>query len=120
MILTPPTSEEAPHIAALARMREAGFTFQNFSAGQDGESILYGERWCHYGVVENLTVRSMDSAVATRVRIEDYPNGDPLWQHIGLVAEVVDELLALPAHGAPGAPTLTGRASSSLWLPGRA
>lgn len=119
MVRTPPSSEEAPHIAALQRAVEAGFQFRQL-ADEHGTAIaaMYAERWCRYGVVENITLQSMDQALAQRLRIENYPHGDPLWQHMGTVAEVIHDLLALPAHGFPGAPTLARRASSSLWLPG--
>lgn len=115
-----PSTEEAPHIAALQRVVEAGFQFTSFGAERGAAvTALYGERWCRYGVVENIALRGMNEAIAARIRVEDYPCGDPLWQHSGTVAEVVAELFALPAHGASGAPALTRTASSSLWLPGR-
>ena len=113
-------SEEAPHIAALEQAVEGGFRFTSLG-DEPGAAVaaLYGERWCRSGVVENIALRGMNEAIAARIRVEDYPHGDPLWQHPGTVAEVVTELLALPAHGVPGAPMLTRRPSSSLWLPGR-
>lgn len=120
MGFTLPPNEEAPHIAALERAVEAGFRFSSL-ADERGLAItaLYAERWCRDGVVETIAVRGMAEAIAARTRVEDYPRGDPLWQHLGTVAEVVAELLALPAHGSRGAPTVTRPRSSSLWLPGR-
>ncbi|WP_190823488.1 hypothetical protein [Saccharopolyspora pogona] len=112
MLLTPPTSEEAPHIAALLLAVDARFQFLHFS------EAIYAERWCSSGVVETIALRGMSEAVAARIRVEDYPHGDPLWQEIGTVAEVIDALLALPPHGHPGAPMLARHASSSLLLPG--
>ncbi|GAA1245076.1 hypothetical protein GCM10009676_33710 [Prauserella halophila] len=121
MALIPPSDEEAPHLAALRRAVELGFRFRPLTVTpEDGgvPAALYAERWCRYGVVENITVPSMDQTIARRLRTEDYPHGDPLWQHIGTVADVIHELLALPAHGFPGAPTLARRTSDSFWLPG--
>ena len=120
MDFTLPSSEEAPHIAALERAVEAGFQFTSL-ADERGLMItaLYAERWCRVGVVETIAIRGMKEAIAARIRVEDYPDRDPLWQHAGSVAEVVAELLALPAHGTAGAPKLARPSSSSLWFPGR-
>ncbi|WP_216215775.1 hypothetical protein [Amycolatopsis aidingensis] len=114
-----PGDEEAPHIAALRRAVDAGFVFRQL-ADADGVAIaaLYAERRSPEGVVENLAVCGMNEAIARRLRAEDYPGGDPLWERTGTVAEVVADLLALPAHGSPGAPSLARRPSGSLWLPG--
>ncbi|WP_116042953.1 hypothetical protein [Amycolatopsis palatopharyngis] len=120
-MVTPPTSEEAPHIAALRRAVELGFQFKPLAfKPEDGgvPAALYAERWSRDGVVETITMQGMTEAIAARIRVEDYPHGDPIWQLAGTVAEVIAELLALPAHDSPGAPTLARRASSSLWLPG--
>lgn len=109
---------DTPHLAALGRAIEAQFRFRPLQAA-DGELVaLYAERWCSYGVVENITVRSATEAVAARIRAEDYPDGDPLWQQVGPVADVIVELLELPLHGLPNAPTLARPADSALWLPG--
>jgi hypothetical protein len=120
MDFTLPSSEESPHIAALERAVAAGFRFTSLT-DERGSTVtaLYAERWCREGVVETIAVRGMEEAIAARIRVEDYPRGDPLWQHPGTVAEVVAELLALPAHGTPGAPRHTRPRSSSLWLPGQ-
>ncbi|GAB3494785.1 hypothetical protein [Amycolatopsis cihanbeyliensis] len=113
------SNEEAPHIAALRRAVRAGFVFRQL-ADADGVAVaaLYAERRSPEGVVENLVVCGMTEAIARRLRTEDYPGGDPLWERTGTVAEVITDLLALPAHGSPGAPSLARRPSGSLWLPG--
>ncbi|TCP43887.1 hypothetical protein EV191_12041 [Tamaricihabitans halophyticus] len=121
MTRVPPSSDEAPHLAALRQAVDAGFHFRPLAfRPEDGgvPAALHGERWSSTGVVETISMQAMTEAIAARIRIEDYPRGDPLWQLVGTVAEVIAELLALPAHGSPGAPTLARRASSSLWLPG--
>ncbi|WP_134664047.1 hypothetical protein [Amycolatopsis sp. CFH S0078] len=113
-----PTDEEAPHIAALRRSVTAGFQFLHLR-GEDGAAVaaIHAERRRN-GAVDTYTIQHMTEAVASRFRIEDYPHGDPLWQEHGTVEDVITALLKLPPHGAPGAPTITRRASSSLWLPG--
>ncbi|GAA2801978.1 hypothetical protein [Saccharopolyspora taberi] len=118
MLLAAPANDEAPHLAALRRGVEAGFRFRHFRDPGGEVAVIYAERWCSYGVVENCTLRAMTEAVAARFRIEDHPGGDPLWQATGSVAEVLTALLDLPPHGHPGAPTSPRRPSSALWLPG--
>lgn len=109
--------DEVAHIQAIARARDAGFTFLHLRDGI-GITAIHAERHCPTGVVETITLRARTEAVAARYRTEDYENaGNPLWQRIGTVLEVITELLELPAHGEPGAPVLVRRASSSLWLP---
>ncbi|GDY30474.1 hypothetical protein [Gandjariella thermophila] len=115
----PLTSEEAPHIAAIERSMDAGFTFLNFR-GPNGGAVeaIYAERWTPQGAVETYVLRGMTEAIAARFRAEDYPEGDPLWETSGTVADVITALLDLPPHGTPGAPVVARRASSALWLPG--
>ncbi|QUH01531.1 hypothetical protein HUO13_12560 [Saccharopolyspora erythraea] len=119
MLLMPPSREEEPHLAALKRSVESGFRVRHFGAC-DGRTVtaIYAERWCAYGVVDSYTLRAMTEAVAARVRIEDYPHGDPLWETTGTVADVITALLELPPHGHPGAPGQARRPSTAFWLPG--
>lgn len=114
----PLIDEEAPHIAAIKSSVLAGFRFLHLRAG-DGAAVtaIHAERRRN-GAVDSFTVQHMTEAIASRFRLDEYPCGDPLWQEHGTVADVVTALLNLPPHGAPGAPTLTRRTSSSLWLPG--
>lgn len=118
--MTPPvTSEETPHIAAIERSMNVGFQFVNLRAPDGGAvEAIYAERWTPQGAVETYTLRGMTEAIAARFLAEDYPEGDPLWETTGTVAEVITALLELPAHGAPGAPSTARHASSSLWVPG--
>ncbi|WP_406690714.1 hypothetical protein REH65_00265 [Saccharopolyspora sp. ID03-671] len=111
------TSDETPHIAAIRRSVNAGFRFLHLSDA-DGREILaiHAERF-RSGVVDTYTVRAMNEALGARFRAEDYPHGDPLWQHHGPVDDVVTTLMALPTPGTPGAPNRTLRRSSGLWLP---
>ncbi|MQA07492.1 MAG: hypothetical protein GEU98_02880 [Pseudonocardiaceae bacterium] len=106
----------APHIAAIVRSKDAGFRFLHV---RDKHSVIaiHAERW-RFGAVDAYTVRAPSEAMAARFRAEDYGRGDPLWQVTGTVAEVITELLGLPPHGAPGAPTRARPAPSELWIPG--
>lgn len=112
------TDEEAPHIAAIRQSADAGFQFLHLRA-PDGRQIaaINAER-VRGGVVETYTIQAMDEAIAARFRVDDYPNGDPLWQQHGTVEEVITALLGLPPPSAPGAPNRTHRRPSGLWLPG--
>jgi hypothetical protein len=110
---------EAAALAAIVRSRDAGFHFLHLRA--EGEiAAIHAERW-RGGAVDSYLVRAAREAYAARFRAEDYgrSGGGPLWHTIGTAADVITELLALPAHGTPGAPVLALRAPSELWLPGR-
>jgi hypothetical protein len=114
-MLGPPTDEERPHIAAIARAVQAGFRQIQLAACP----VLFYERR-REAVVETCSVEGITSAKAARWRIEDYQGrgGGPLWEISGTVADVIGELLALPRHGSRGAPSLARPRSSDLWVPG--
>lgn len=115
--MSPPTDDETPHLAAIQRSMTAGFQFLHLRDSEGQPVAIHAERR-HGEVVETYTVQTTTEAIAARYRTEDYPGGDPLWEEHGTVEQVIAALLALPPHGAPGAPTTTRRTSSSLWLPG--
>lgn len=105
------------HLRAIARARDAGFTFLHLRDGV-GVTAIHAERHSSRGVVDTITLRARAEAVAARYRADDYQRaGDPLWQRTGTVVAVITELLALPAHGEAGAPMRSQRAASALWLP---
>lgn len=107
-------------IAAIERARDLGFRFLHLRDKHGDLNGLHAERW-RFGAVDIFAVVDQLDAVAARYRAEDYERaGDPIWQVTGTVADVIAELLALPPHGSPGAPVLAQRASSGLWIPGRA
>ncbi|MBB5155951.1 hypothetical protein [Saccharopolyspora phatthalungensis] len=110
--------EEAPHIAAIRRSMDEGFQFLHLPDLERQElAAIYAERQ-YGGVVESYTIRDTDKAIAARFRVEDYPDGDPLWQAHGAVEEVITALLELPPPDTPAAPSRTRRPSSALWVPG--
>lgn len=110
--------DDTAHIHAIARARDAGFRFLHLRDGI-GINAIHAERHSLTGVIETITLRARSEAIAARYRTEDHQRGGhPLWQRTGTVADIITELLQLPAPGEPGAPALAHRASSSLWLPG--
>ncbi|SFP82690.1 hypothetical protein SAMN05421810_103536 [Amycolatopsis arida] len=111
--------ESQGHLAAIARTCQRGFRFVHLR--RNGEvAAIHGQRW-RAGAVDTYLVLGPDEAVGARYRAEDYGMAGraPLWQTTGSVADVIAELLALPPHGAPGAPRLAVRPASALWIPGR-
>lgn len=106
-------------IAAIERARDLGFRFLHLRDKRGDLNGLYAEHW-RFGAVDIFAVVDQRDAVVARYRTEDYEcTRDPIWQVTGTVADVIAELLALPPHGSPGAPTRALRTSSSLWTPGR-
>lgn len=110
------SDEEAAAIRAITRSRDAGFRFLHLHDERGEVQAVHAERR-HAGAVDCYTVCSPTEAFAARFREDEYGRG-PLWRITGTAVEVITELLALPAHGSPGAPTRTTRTPSGLWLPG--
>ncbi|APU22932.1 hypothetical protein [Actinoalloteichus sp. GBA129-24] len=74
------------------------------------------------GHVDSLHIRAEDDATASRVRDRDDGHGlfsdqRVVWSYEGTFLAAAAELLHLPAPGERGAPDLTGRTPSGLWLP---
>lgn len=113
--------EHADGIAAIERSLNAGFSFIHHTDGDREIAAISAERRNHTtGVIDIYNTRGPAEAVAARYRLDDYPGGAPLWKKTGAVAEVIDELLMLPAPGRAGTALLPRRRSaSSLWLPTR-
>lgn len=107
-------------IAAIVRAREAGFRFTHVRSA-DEVIAIHAERR-RDGAVDTFTVRGPQEAYAARVRPEDTTAATPLWQRFGEPADVIDELLDLPAPGTPGAPAHPLRGPGDdlegPWLPG--
>jgi hypothetical protein len=111
-MVSPPTPEERPHVDAMRRAYDAGFR-----AAQMAGAVIHAWRQ-HDGVIDTYTAIGWEEASAARYRDEDYPHGDVLWQRTGTIADVITELLALPRDGERGAPRLTHRPESGLWVVG--
>ncbi|WP_344924689.1 hypothetical protein [Saccharopolyspora gregorii] len=73
------------------------------------------------GAMDVYLVRAEQDALAARFRVDDLEDPVPhaIWHRRGSVAGVVAELLALPAHGAPGAPKAPLRCREVGWIFGR-
>jgi hypothetical protein len=96
----------------MKRACEAGFV-----AAQMAGAVIHAWRQ-HDGVIDTYTAIGWEEASAARYRAEDYPHSDVLWEKTGTVVEVITELLALPRDGECGAPRLTRRPDSGLWVIG--
>jgi hypothetical protein len=62
-----------------------------------------------------VLVHGEHDALAARCRDESHPA--VVWHQAGATADVIAELLDLPAPGTRGAPTLARATPSELWLP---
>lgn len=103
-----------PHLDALRRCGAGGFQYMAIP------DALYGFR-SRCGAMDVLLVCDVTDARAARYRSDDLDRPEPaaaLWSVSGTVADVVDQLLALPPHGSPGAPQ-RATVRTDLWLPGR-
>lgn len=108
-----------PHFGALEASVRAGFRFTYLPALDDVLAVQ-GIR-VQDGAMDMYLAQSAFDALAARVRIDDlefHTSPSPLWHARGAVADVVMELLALPPHGSPGAPSLARTRPSELWIPG--
>lgn len=115
-----PDAALRPHLAAVGASMRAGFRFRHLPSTADIRA-LQGFRM-HRGALDVYLVHAPDEAIAARFRLEDMerPAPQPLWHERGAVADVVTALLALPDHGASGAPARTRHSPSCLWVPGNA
>lgn len=115
----PPEPWLWPHLRAVEASVRAGFRFSHLP---DVDNLLAVQGFrVHHGAMDMFLARSAFDALAARVRVEDLDfhwSPPPLWHARGAVADVVTELLELPPHGSPGAPTLAGSRPSDLWIPG--
>ncbi|MPZ65690.1 MAG: hypothetical protein GEU83_09305 [Pseudonocardiaceae bacterium] len=102
---------------ALDRVRDlkrAGF---GFLAHRDdhGEILTLQATRIRAGHIETVLICDEHDALAARCR--DEPRATVVWHRAGSTADVIAELLNLPAPYQRGAPGLGRRAPSELWLP---
>ncbi len=102
---------------ALDRVRDlkrAGF---GFLAHRDthGEIITLQATRIRAGHIETVLIHDEHDALAARYRDED--EATVVWHQAGSTADVITELLDLPAPGTRGAPTRAGATPSELWIP---
>lgn len=95
-----------PHLDAIRASVREGFRFRHLR-GADGEMVLQGFRVAN-GAMDVFLAYAPEDSVAARYRVEDLEEPEPpaLWRRNGTVEAVVLELLALPAHGARGSPSV--------------
>jgi len=106
-----------PHIESIKESRRAGFSFL-YLPNLKNIAAIQGFRQAH-GAMDVYSAASVSDAVAARYRLDDLDRNRPcpLWTAHGSVSDVVTELLRLPPHGSPGAPSLALALPGDLSLP---
>jgi hypothetical protein len=102
---------------ALDRVRDlvrAGFTGM-LHRDEHGEIIAVQATRLRAGHIETVLIHDEHDALAARCR--DEPDPTTVWHSAGTTAQVISELLDLPAPGDRRAPVLGRRPPSELWLP---
>jgi len=102
---------------ALDRVRDLRRSGFSFLAHRDdtGEIATLQAIRVRAGQIETVLIHGEHDALAARCRDEPHPTA--VWHRAGTTAEVITELLDLPAPGNRGAPVLGHRPPSELWLP---
>ncbi len=102
---------------ALDRVRDlvrAGFTGV-LHRDEHGEILAVQATRLRAGHIKTVLIHDEHDALAARCRDED--EATVVWHRAGSTADVITELLDLPAPWAPGAPTVAQRTPSELWIP---
>jgi hypothetical protein len=112
-----PADEQAvalyPALADLIHLRDAGWKFMPIE--KDGHPVEHdGFRVWPDGWTDAIRIHSETNALGARVA----PDEALVWHYTGTVAQVVAELLTLPAPGTVSAPRLVIGAAPQLWTPG--
>lgn len=117
MTLAVSNTEREPHIAAIKLTLDCGYTFTHERTFGDVGLLeaIRAERH-HDGLVDTYTLHGPTEAVAARYTSDAYPDGEPIWQKHGSVADVVLDLLSLPPTGK--APDPLTRQAYGLLFPG--
>lgn len=105
---------EFPELQRLIDLRDGGgWQFLIATNEQNHVTEVRAVRTYPAGYADALMVRSTDDAAALR---GDHTGG-VVWTQEGSLAEVVDELIVLPAPGTPTAPRLVRATMPKLWTP---
>jgi hypothetical protein len=102
---------------ALDRVRDlvrAGFTGV-LHRDLHGEIVAVQATRVRTGHIDTVLIHGEHDALAARCRDENDPT--VVWHRTGPTADVITELLDLPAPGTRGTPTVARRTPSELWLP---
>ncbi|MEU6133196.1 hypothetical protein ABZ805_28795 [Saccharopolyspora sp. NPDC047091] len=104
------------HLGVIAATVRAGFRFRYLPSLAEIDAVQ-GFR-VRAGAMDVYLVRAEQDALAARFRVDDLEDPVPhaIWHRRGSVADVVADLLALPAHGTPGAPTAPLRCREVGWI----
>ncbi|MEV5543943.1 hypothetical protein AB0L13_44755 [Saccharopolyspora shandongensis] len=102
------------HIQAIEDTRRAGYRFV-YLPNLESLTMLQAFHPSH-GATDWYCAASATEAIGARFVI-DFGRPRQLWQACGSVTDVIGELLQLPPHGSPGAPSLALSGPSDLWVP---
>jgi hypothetical protein len=121
--MNPLTDAEAvrlfPSLQNLILIREAGWRFLPIDDPGDPNAELDAARIWPCGWRDCVRIREETDALGLRIRVPADQHTAPaiVWERSGTLAEVVHQLLALPAPGARLAPTLAIGTAPKLWTP---
>lgn len=104
-----------PELAALVALREAGWNFYQLR-NPNGTVLAVAASRSQQRYTDALFIYDRTHIVANRVLDPDFGGGVVWFKDSSDLREVVADLVALPAPGEPGAPTLVIR-SSQFWTP---
>ncbi len=102
---------------ALDRVRDlvrVGFTGV-LHRDEHGEIIAVQATRVRAGHIDTVLISGEHDALAARCRDENHPT--VIWHQSGSTADLITELLDLPAPGTRGAPNAARATPSELWIP---
>lgn len=106
---------EFPELSALLAIREAGWNFYHLR-NPDGSLLAVAASRSQQRYTDALLIYDRTHVVANRLLDPEFGGGVVWFKDGGGLREVVTDLVALPAPGEPGAPSLVIR-SSQFWTP---
>ncbi len=104
----------SPPLDRVRDLVRAGFTGM-LHHDEHGEIVAVQATRVRAGHIETVLIHDEHDALAARCRDDD--DAAVVWHRTGSTADVITELLDLPAPYDRGAPTLVRRTPSELWIP---
>ncbi len=104
-----------PELAALVRLRDAGWKFIAVPDEHGRPAEHDGVRAWPGGWVDGIRITSSTNVLGIRVSPDEPPA--ITWDRTGTLEQVVNALLELPAPGDRFAPRFARGSASGLWLP---
>lgn len=102
----------------LRALMRRGFRFQHLKDVHGRVCVVVGSfGWpeCY----DRIQINDENDAIATRAVVDTAPSSDDVvWSYEGDALAAINALLEVPKPHERGAPRLTRRAPSGLWLPG--